>query len=159
MEQKYSISEIVQFAIEIEKEGTIFYQKMSEKTKNQELKDLYLQLKNDEIQHQQTYENMKNTLEDSDKITDGLENEYANYLHKYIENTIFDETKLESLTESLVNDSETIEFAVKKEQESIEYYKNMKNLVPQENVSIIEKIIEEEQFHVIKLLDMKERVS
>ena len=55
MADKYSLQEIVKFAIEIEKEGILFYNKISKKTKNQGLKNIFLKLEIDEKKHQKSH--------------------------------------------------------------------------------------------------------
>jgi len=155
---KYSINEVVRFAIEIEKEGIVFYEKMAEKTDQKEVKELYISLGNEEKIHQVIFESLLQSLPANEE-TLGMENEYTAYLKSVIENTLFDKKSITEKAADLNSDSDVVDFAIGKEKESIEYYKNMKQLVAEKNHEDINKIIEEEKMHVLKLIDIKEKIS
>ena len=89
MKEKYSLQEIVKFSIEIEKEGILFYNKISKKTKNQGLKNIFQKLENDEKKHQKKFEEILEFLgPDKNEYSYHLENEYVSYLHAIIEKPI-----------------------------------------------------------------------
>ena len=50
---------------------------------------------------------------------------------------------------------EAIEYALKKEEESIKFYQNMKELAKPEDFSTIDMIISEENLHITDLLELK----
>lgn len=156
MSDKYSISEIVKFAIEIEKEGYLFYQDMVNKTENDELKSLFDFLKTEEKKHQEKFENLLDFLgADKNEYLFHSENEYIAYIHSYIEDVIFNKSKAKKMLDELKNDKDAVDYAIKKEEESIKYYENMKELTSKENVVMIDMIISEEKLHINKLMDIK----
>lgn len=151
MSVKYSIDEIVKFAIEIEKEGALFYRIMAAKTGDAELKKLCLQMGDEEVGHQHVYEKLLDSLgPDENEYLYGLENEYIAYLHSFIEKRVFDKDKLEGVVDNLIDNNGFFDYAIKKEKDSIEFYNNMKELVSGDS-SVINTIIKEEEKHIAKL--------
>jgi rubrerythrin len=158
-DDKYSINEIIRFAIEIENEGILFYQKMSGKTKVKDLNNLYLQLKNDEQSHKNTFEGFLESLPKQEEYLYTLDNENIRYLHAIIENTIFEEDKINELVSLLVDDINVLEYAISKEQDSIDFYTNMKKLTAEDKAGIIDKIIKEEEDHLKMLTEFSEKLG
>ncbi len=156
MPEKYSLQEIVIFAIEIEKEGIIFYNKMSKKTANQKLKKVFQKLEGDEKIHQKKFENILNLLgPDKNEYLYHSENVYLGYLHAIIEKNVFDKSKVNQIIEKMNNDIDAINYAIVKEEDSIKFYENMKELTPKGNIPTIDIIISEEQLHIRNLLEVK----
>jgi rubrerythrin len=155
---KYSLNEIIKFALEIEKEGILFYQKMSDKTRVKDLKDLYLKLRDDETAHKKAFEDILDTLPKQEEYLYNLENEHVRYLHAIIENTIFEEDKINELVNLLIDDTNVIEYAISKEQDSIDFYNHMKELATKEKFDVINRIIKEEEDHLKKLTDYSEKL-
>lgn len=156
MADKYSIQEIVKFAIEIEKEGILFYNKMSKKTKNPGLIKVFQKLESDEKKHQQKFEEILDTLgPDKNEYLYHLENEYITYLHSFIEKTVFDKSKTEKLVDNMKSDLDAINYAIEKEEDSIKFYENMKELTPKGNIPTINVIISQENLHIRDLLEIK----
>lgn len=156
MAEKYSIQEIVKFAIEIEKEGIVFYNKISKKTKNPGLNKIFQKLESDEKKHQKKFEGILETLgHDENEYLYHLENEYISYLHSFIEKTVFNKSKTEQIAENMKSDLDAINYAIEKEENSIKFYENMKELTPKGNIPTINVIISEENLHIRALLEIK----
>jgi len=154
--EKYSLQEIVKFAIEIEKEGIIFYNKIAKKTENQVLKNIFQKLENDEKKHQKKFEEILELLgPDKNEYLYHLENEYVAYLHSFIEKSIFDSNKIDQLIKKFKSDVDAINYAIGKEEDSIKFYENMKELTPKGNIPAINVIISEENLHIRALLEIK----
>ncbi len=160
MPAEYSITEILRFAVEIEKEGEIFYDKMADKTASDSLKKLYLKLKADESSHKKTFENLlDNTGPDKNEYAYHLENEYIAYLHSIIENTVFHQKDIDKLSGSLNDDLSVLNYAIDRENDSINYYNNLKNIIPDKHISIIDEVIDEEKNHARNLTDAKKNLK
>lgn len=156
MAQEYSLKEIIRFAIEIEKEGALFYEKMSENSNLKETKDLFLTLKSDELVHMATFEKLLNDVgPDENEYVFHLENEYIAYLHNLIENTIFKKSDLDKVANELKTTDKVIDYAIGKEIDSINYYENMKKVLNKKYHKTLEKIIKEEHSHKERLEKIK----
>jgi rubrerythrin len=158
-DEKYSINDIIGFAIQIEKEGIFFYQKISGKTKSNILKDLYILLKEDEIAHEKQFELFLKNLKRPEEFSYNLENEDIRYLHTMIENIIFNEEQIDELVSLLRDEVSVLEYAICKEEDSIDFYSRMKLLLIKDDQAMIDKIIKEEEKHLKILTDHKENIS
>lgn len=160
MSAEYSISEILKFAVEIEKEGEIFYNKMSEKTSSESLKKLYTKLKVDEIEHKNIFQNLlENIGPDQNEYPYHLENEYTAYLHSIIENTVFHRSDIDKFSETLKDDVSVLDYAIERENDSVKYYENLKNIIAKKHMQTIDKIIAEEEKHAFNLTEAKKKLK
>lgn len=149
----YNASEIFQFALQIEENGHNFYTKMSQKITNTEIKDLFVYLAKEEIEHKKKFESILSTIETYDEPT--YPKEYFDYLHAYVHNTIFNEN---TLNESIMNVSDpytALSFAISMEADSIAYYLQIKNMLIEKDRLVIDKIIEEERKHYVQLTEAR----
>ncbi len=149
MSMEYSIQEIIRFAIEIEKDGEFFYNTFAKNSEEPKFSGLFNKLKEEEIKHRGIYENLLDSLgPDTNEYLFHLENEYVAYLHSFIENTIFDKNNIDILLKQLTSVQKIIEHAISKENESIDFYTKMKELLSQGNMKIVDEIISEEYKHI-----------
>ncbi len=160
MSQMFSISEIFQFAIKIEENGEKFYKAVAQKIKEHETKTVFLILAEEEVRHRQIYEKMLSEIE-SYKPEEIYPEEYFLYLKAYVDNIIFSDKKLDEFLKFNINIdlSYAIDYAMQKEVESILYYIEIKKFVSKEQSTKVDKIIEEERRHYLKLQNLKKEIS
>jgi rubrerythrin len=151
LKQKYSINELVGFAVEIEKHGVVFYTAQAARTKNSEAKKMFQFLADQENQHRQKYTSLLEQVDHSVNVGSTYSDDYYDYLQAIVENVVF--TKDEPL---ITNDADVIDYALGKEKDSILFYREMIGMVAAQYADTIQSIIEEEQYHIVQLLNMKE---
>jgi rubrerythrin len=151
----YSIDEVFQFAIQIEKSGYSYYKKMTERFKDlPEIAKLFDFLAEEEVAHDDTFSALLSKLKTYDYAENYLE-EYITYIRAFAENSIFSDDKLAAEMEEVDNPDSAITFAMRREQESINFYHELKNLVPPEEHERLDIIIGEEKKHYMMLYSMK----
>ncbi|MFC1478151.1 ferritin family protein [Candidatus Margulisiibacteriota bacterium] len=152
----YAIDELVEFAVEIEKDGVSFYKSLAEKTEHAPLKELYVFLMQQELNHKVIYESLlANVKESANQVN--YSDEYNQYMRALVESIIFN--KKDPSIKNLSDDALIMEYAIQKEKDSILFYKEMMEYVSDKDKKTVEKIIMEERMHIIKLLDMKEKLG
>ena len=147
-------SEIYQFAIKIEENGEKFYRRMSQKFKESKVKEIFSYLADEETKHKKIYQEMVSKIEKYEPL-ESYPGEYFTYLRAYADNVIFSKEKLEEKISKIGDLVSAIEFGMNIERDSILYYQDIKNLVPENRRIPIDKIIEEERRHFLKLLEIK----
>jgi len=154
-EQKIQIgiSEVLQFAIKIEENGWDFYKKFSDLVGNEEVKKLFVMLADDELDHKKIFEEMLQKIEKYEP-KGVYPPEYFAYLRAYADNIVFKKGLEEELKKEMDVPS-ILDFGMKIELDSINYYQETKNFVPTNQKNIIDKIIGEERKHFLKLSDLK----
>ncbi len=83
----FAASDIVEVAIRIEENGVNFYKFAEQITKQQEAKELFAHLAQEEIKHKKIFENMFAKMEKAN-TPESYEGEYSAYLRSYVDNNI-----------------------------------------------------------------------
>ena len=143
-------SEIFQFAIRIEESGEKFYREMASRLDDAEVKSLFATLADEEVKHRKTYEGMVSKIEQYEPV-ESYPGEYFSYLRTYADNIIFTPERMKEEMDKIKDASSALKFAIDRELDSILYYQEVKNLVPKGQRELIDKIIEEERRHFMKL--------
>lgn len=143
-------SEVFQFAIRIEEGGEKFYREMANKLENTEVKSLFSALADEEVKHKKTYEGMVAKIEEYEPF-ESYPGEYFSYLRSYTDNIIFTPQRMEEEMKKIKDATSALKFAIDRELDSILYYQEVKNLVPKNQRGEIDRIIEEERRHFVKL--------
>jgi len=155
MAEFFKASELVEFAVQIENNGETFYRAAAKKTKKDNVKNILLYLADEEVKHAKAYKEMLKSVE-TYKPAEVYTEEYFRYLRAYADQHIFvKKTDIEEKAESRRGYKEAIDVGLVAEIESILYYLEMRNFVPDNEKSIIDKIIEEERSHYTKLSEIK----
>lgn len=156
MAEFFHISEIYQFAIKIEENGEKFYRSIAQKTKKKEVKDLFIFLADEEIKHKKVFEELLSKIEKY-QPHEIYPDEYFLYLKAYAEELIFPPNIEKEIEKE--DEIEAIDFGIRRELDSIMYYLEMKGFVPETQHSELDKIIEQERFHFIKLSNLKKQLK
>ncbi|KAF0158054.1 MAG: rubrerythrin [Syntrophaceae bacterium] len=157
--QVFAASDIVEVAIRIEENGINFYKFAEQLAKQEDAKKLFIHLAEAEAAHKRTFEKLFAAME---KFTppEQYAGEYSAYLRSYVDNNlIFTKEIMDKQLASVTDTPAAFAFAMQRELDSILYYHEIKNLVPQSQHETIEKIIEEERKHYAILCDMKKRYT
>jgi rubrerythrin len=149
--------EVFRFAVRIEENGESFYRTFAENLPGSLEIDLFTYLANEEIKHRQTFEKLAERVQDL-KPTVGYPDEYSTYLHAYEDTLIFTEDSLKKEVAKIKNAKEACEFGIRRELDSILYYQEIKNFVPEKEREQIDTIIGEERQHFTKLTEMKKKL-
>jgi rubrerythrin len=151
MNYDYNANDILEMAIEIEKNGAAFYRNAAESISDVSHKQLLIDLAEMEDQHEQTFKEMKASLSGEEKKSTTFDpNEEAGlYLKALADTRVFFEKEMPKGSSSM---KDILKEAILAEKDSIVFYLGMKDFVPEKfGKNRVEKIIKEEMGH-IKLL-------
>jgi rubrerythrin len=148
----YSISEIVEIAVETEKGGREFYETVAAQSKNQSLKTLFRYLAGEENRHIQVFRDIAKTIKVMAVEMPANLEEVSLYLKAVADSRYFlDEGKALSLAKDTRTAEEAIELALAFEKETLVFYLEAADAVPAANRPAIEALIHEERAHIRKL--------
>jgi rubrerythrin len=153
----FDASEILQFAIRIEENGEKFYRKIAETSEDDKVKELFSYLAGEEIKHREIFEGMVNNVKKYNP-PETYPGEYFQYLRAYADELIFPPRIVREL-ESGLAPLDALDFGIRRELDSIMYYIETKVFVPETQHKIIDKIIEEERNHFVKLSQLKDEMK
>jgi rubrerythrin len=151
-------SEVFQFAIRIEENGEKFYRQMVQKFDHPKVKELFSFLADEEIKHKKIYEEMVSKIEKYEPF-ETFPGEYFAYLRAYADNIIFSQKKFDEEMATIKDIHAALDYAINAELDSILYYQEVKNLVPENQRTTIDGIIEEERRHFVKLSEIKRTIK
>lgn len=150
----FKASEILQLAMKIEENGEGFYRHAKGLAGDAKMKDLFGFLAGEEIKHKKAFQDMASKLETYEP-PESYPGEYFAYLRSYAENIVFSPKEMEKELARITDVDGAVEFAIQREIESILYYLEAKGLVPRGQQDQIDKIIDEEREHYLRLIEVK----
>jgi len=155
----FSGSELINIAIGIERRGIAFYDIMTRSTENAATRDVFQYLADMEREHIQIFQGM---LAEADKyqIPETYAQEYAYYLQALVDSAIFtDDMVTSEMATQADSDIEALELAIGAEKDSILFYYEMKEIMPQRARPTVDRIIAEEKSHLRQLSELKKKLA
>jgi rubrerythrin len=161
MDEKYTVQEIVEIAIEIEKNGEEFYHIMAESSNTVPLRDLFNYLSAEENKHKQKFAEILK-LVGGYQISDiYYATEYMGYMKAIADERVFTkDIAFIDLARELVSPKEAIDVAVAFEKDTIIFLHEMLDMFGQsDNKNAIEQLLSEERMHIRKLAELKRNLK
>jgi rubrerythrin len=157
--QVFEASDIVEIAIRIEENGTNFYKYAEQIAKQEEAKKLFADLAEAEIAHKRIFEGIFAKMEKYSP-PESYAGEYSSYLRDYVDsNIIFTREAMDKELSKVKDTLSALDFAIRRELDSILYYHEIKRFVPTAQHVAIDQIIDEERKHFSSLSEVKKRYS
>jgi len=154
---RYSASEVFQFAIRIEENGERFYRRLAGLTADLPVKETFAYLAEQEGEHRRLFEKMLSEI-DNYQPEELYPDDYFTYLRSFADNIVFTGRTEEELPAKL-DPLKAINFAIRRELDSIMYYLETKPLVPQAQQKMVDRIISEERKHFLQLSDIRQNLQ
>ena len=155
----FEASDIVEAAVRIEENGANFYRYAVQLAGSEETKALFRHLAAEEEKHQKTFTEILAGME-RNVPPEGYDGEYAAYLHNYADNNlVFKAEDLAGALAGIRDEAAALDFAIRRELDSIAYYREIREFLPADRRGEIDRIIVEEKAHFKRLSQMKERCT
>lgn len=149
---RFHYSEIFHFARAIEDAGERFYRLAAERVGDPEVRRLFLRLAAEEVGHGRLFAELQRRF--GEQALDGdFPEEHLAYLRAYVDTLIFDEAAIDQSVSSLGSALEAVRFAKGREKDAIHFYLEMRALLPEEDATKIDDLIEEERRHFRELAE------
>jgi rubrerythrin len=147
----FNANDIFEIAIQIEKNGALFYRKAAEKVSNNTQKNFLLELASMEDDHEKTFAELQKKLKDSENLSTAFDpdDENAAYLKALADMRVFADKELPQDNVKQDNFKQIIISAIQAEKDSIVFYLGMKAMVPEKmGKARLNDIIKEEMGHI-----------
>ena len=153
----FSGKDLVRTAISIERNGIAFYDIMAVSTENDETSDIFRHLAQMEREHILIFQDM---LRESDAYTGVEAEEHISYIRALAANAVFtDELVTSEMAAQADSDIKALELAIAAEKDSLLFYYQMRDVLPRQAHSVVNKIMDEEKSHLMQLSKLKERLT
>lgn len=153
MNNNYSVVEVIQMAINIEREGHEFYSKIAKYAADEKSKAIFVILAEQEKKHIETFTNLLDVMSNIYKA-DGsymFDEQVSGYFKAITESKVFKPERMYEAAD-MTSAKEAIHEGLNAEKNSILFYNELlKSTTIQEVKSSLELIIDEEKRHIIDL--------
>jgi rubrerythrin len=159
MSISFSGSELINIAIGIEGRGIVFYDVMAKSTQNEAAREVFNYLADMERGHIETFKSM---LEEADKfqVPADESGQYTSYLRALVDSAVFsDDLVTSEMAAQAESDIAALELAIRAEKDSILFYYEMKEVMPQRAQATVNKIIAEEKSHLRQISELKNKLA
>jgi len=151
----FSGSEIVEIAVQIEKNGRDFYREVSNCSRSEKAKKVFNYLMDAEEDHINTFSKILSSVKQYNP-PEAYPGEYFSYMKALADDHIFTKPNAGcDIGKKTSSDKEAIELGIGFEKDSIKFYEGMKKTVPQKDHNLLDAVIQEEQKHLRELTELK----
>jgi rubrerythrin len=148
----YSAPEVMEIAVDTEKGGQLFYKTVATQSKDQDLKDLFLYLADEEKKHINVFVNIAKTIKVSPDEMPADWEEVSLYLKAITDSRYFlGGDKALSAAKSAETTEQAVNTALAFEKETLVFYLEALDMLPAINRPAVEALIREERAHIRKL--------
>ncbi len=148
-------SEVLGFAVYIEQNGYEFYTEGAKKFNNEKLVKLFHYMAEEEQNHERTFKTLKQEI-GSFTPPESYPGEYEQYMKDYLKGFAPKSSdNMKKLVADTKNETEALDLALGFEKESVVFYSTLKNFVNEATKKTLDKIIEEEVNHILKINNFK----
>ncbi len=143
--------EIVNLAVEIEKNGRHFYEKALAKVDDPEAKRTFIYLAEEEARHIDDFKKLGESLARDVVPNESYVGEYGEYIKAIIDSHVFNLNNVQDLVDGIKTFREALAIAFRFEKDSIMIFQEFKNVVDESGKEIIENLIQQEKEHISRL--------
>lgn len=152
----FNVNDVFKFAIRIEEDGELFYHKAAVIADDEGVRNLFNRLADEEVRHRRIFSEMLETIEPF-RPKETYTGEYMMYLRDYIDGKAVFTKDQKNFVAEIHDTISALDFAIKRELDSITYYQELKHFVNEKHYSKVDAIIEEERKHFATLSEIKRR--
>jgi len=156
MSRRFDTAELLRVAVADEQSGIELYMKLSDKTENAVLKEMFVKLSEMEEVHREMFEDMSKFLE-GEESTGVYPDEYVDYLE-----TLSAEggsSNAYSRIGECKTDTDLLDLAMQFERDQLALQKDMADLLGDKHEKVIEQVIREERDHLVQLARAKKAIG
>ncbi len=153
---EFTAKNLIETAIGIERRGIMFYDVMARSTDDPRAKAVFEGLAGMERIHEATFESM---LTDQD-IEAETPSENRDYIQALIDGAVFTDDFITSeMAEQADTDLKALELAISAEKDSILFYYELRDVLPQSMASLVNTILDEEKRHLEQLTAIRKNLG
>jgi len=151
----FNANDIVRAAVEAEKKGEDFYNCLAGRVQNEKVQQLFKDLAREEVRHKEIFQALLDRLEPVDIPAYSDSDEYEAYFDALINShMLFSCGWGEFLLDQVANEREALKLAMNFERDSLLFFKEMMDFVPQGEQKFVQQCIDEERKHLMRLKEL-----
>ena len=160
MGERFSVQEVIEIAIEIEKNGVTFYRSLVESADTSHLRELFVYLAEEEKRHVARFQEILEAIGGYQISEAYYATQYMGYMKALADERVFkSDISVTEAANSARSPREAIDIAIGFEKESILFLHEMRVLVRESDRKTIQKLLDEERDHVRRLSAIKAQIG
>ena len=159
MPELFKATEIVDMAIQEERNGVAYYEALARKTSDATVKDFALRMAEEERRHEREFTQMRDQV-GAYVPSETYSGEYAAYVQALVSGRFLpnEQAALDSVQKA-TSDREVVATALRFEKDTLLFFTEMKKFVPSRHAPVIDKLIDEERQHITDLSALLQKMS
>ena len=152
-------SELLNMAVQLEKKGKAFYDRVANTVKDEETRKIFQYLADEEVKHEQLFKEMLGRIKAAgDSPYD--DSEMLSYFRALVDREVFPE---EEYAAEIKNNTKApavaLRIALSLEKDAVLYFHELAMRTESKDQKIIEAIIAEERKHIQRILELKAKLG
>ena len=151
----FQAADIVELAMQVEKSGEAFYRAVAAKVASPQSSELFEYLADQEVIHYKVFSRLSQSVQDNPFMTDEEWELYVDYLNGTVQSAFFEgPDKALALAETVGDERQAINMAIGFEKETLLFFYDLRDRIPDKDRPYVEKIVQEEKRHIRRLVGM-----
>lgn len=151
-------SDIMDLAMQVEKNGEAFYQAVAKQTTSAQIRALFEDLADQERKHYATFAKLAQTVREKPLMTDEEWDSYLKYLNTTVDSAFFQGSdKALAMARKVKDEKEAARMAMGFEKETLLFFYDLRDAIQGSERSFVEKIVSEEKTHIQRLANVLHR--
>jgi rubrerythrin len=148
-------ADITELAMELEKSGEAFYKAVAGKVDSPEVRALFEDLAEQEVMHYRVFQKLAGSIREQPFMTDEEWDMYQDYLDATVHSAFFEGAdKALAAADEVQDEEHALRMAIGFEKETMLFFHDLYDKVPERGKDTVEKVIAEERRHVQRLARM-----
>jgi len=153
----FSAREIVEAAVEKEKKRKGFYANVSELSTNEDMKDLFQFLTEEEEKHVAAFARIRDNLPEETHSAEYSADMEA-YMDSVVDDRLYSDIDSKEFVQKAINAKNVFRLAIGFEKDAILYFREFSPYLTESDRKVVAELIEQEKAHIRKLADMEKRM-
>jgi len=148
-------SDIVDLAMQVEKNGEAYYRAVAKEAQSAETRALFEDLAEQEVKHYATFSKLAQSVREKPLMTDEEWDSYLKYLNATVQSSFFEGPDKALVAARKVKDEkEAVRMAMAFEKETLLFFYDLRDAIQGPQRSLVEKIVAEEKSHIQRLANV-----
>ena len=153
----FHIGEIVDMGIEKEKRRRDFYDLVSKRFGEGEVRELFERLRDWETRHVQKFTAIRETLE-NDEAAESYSGELEAYMRSLVDERLYSKVAPDEFSKNISSILDAIEYALGFEKDALLFFLELESYVTSAHKEVIQQLANEEKQHIVYLSVLKKQI-
>lgn len=154
----FRAADVTELAMQLEKNGEAFYRAVAQKLDLPQVQALFNDLADQEVMHFKIFSRLAQSLHEQPFMTDEEWDQYQSYLESTVQSAFFEgPDKALSVADLVRDEQEALGMAMRFEKETMLFFFDLRDVVPEKDRETITRVIAEEKKHLQRLAGMVRR--